>query len=108
MEYTVKLLSSMGIGIILGILINKNGKKTGKEFTWLSKLSGKVQTLVVVYLLFILGIRIGSDEQVFAELDRLWIVALVITVAAMSMGVFLVHLLRKALKFDKEGVKMDD
>ena len=108
MAYTAKLLSIMAVGIVVGILVNKNTKKTGNKFEWLTKTSGKIQTMVVIYLLFILGTRIGSDEQVFAELDRLWIVALVITVAAMAVGVLLVHLLRKALKFDQEGVKMDD
>jgi len=108
MAYTAKLLSIMAVGILAGILIDKNGKKTGREWEWLSKLSGKVQTFVVIYLLFILGVRIGSDEQVFAQLDKLWIVALVITAAAMTVGLVLVHLLRKALKFDGEGVKVDD
>ena len=108
MAYTAKLLSIMAVGILVGILVNKKGKQTGKDYGWLSKVSGKVQTFVVIYLLFILGTRIGSDEQVFAELDRLWIVARVITVAAMATGVLLVHILRKALKFDKEGVKLDD
>ena len=100
MAYTAKLLSIMAVGILVGILVNKKGKKTGNDFGWLSKASGKVQTFVVIYLLFILGTRIGSDEQVFAELDRLWIVALVITVAAMATGVLLVHILRKVLKFE--------
>ena len=108
MAYTAKLLSIMAVGILVGILVNKKGKQTGKDYGWLSKASGKAQTFVVIYLLFILGTRIGSDEQVFAELDRLWIVALVITVAAMATGVLLVHILRKALKFDKEGVKLND
>ncbi len=108
MSYTAKLLSIMAVGILVGILVDKNGKKTGKEWNWLSKLSGRVQTFVVIYLIFVLGVRIGADEQVFEQLDRLWIVALVITVAGMSLGLALVHLLRKALKFDKEGVKADD
>ena len=105
MSYTAKLLSIMAVGILVGILVDKNGKKTGKEWNWLS---GRVQTFVVIYLIFVLGVRIGADEQVFEQLDRLWIVALVITVAGMSLGLALVHLLRKALKFDKEGVKADD
>ena len=108
MAYTAKLLSIMAVGVIVGIFINKNTKKTGNKYEWLTKTSGKIQTAVVIYLLFILGTRIGSDEQVFAELDKLWIVALAITAAGMVTGVILMHIVRKFLKFDKEGVKLDD
>lgn len=108
MAYTAKLLSIMAVGVIIGIFINKNTKKTGNKYEWLTKTSGKIQTAVVIYLLFILGTRIGSDEQVFAELDTLWIVALVITAAAMITGLVFMHFARKFLKFDKEGVKLDD
>ena len=108
MAYTAKLLSIMAVGVVIGILINKNTKKTGNKYEWLSSISGKIQTAVVIYLLFILGIRIGSDEQVFAELDRLWIVALVITMAGMGVGLLFMHIARKFMKFDREGVKLDD
>lgn len=108
MAYTAKLLSIMAVGIFLGILIDKDEKNTKRTWKWLSGLSGKVQSFVVVYLIFILGVRIGSDQQVFEQLGQLWIVALVITAAAMGAGLVLIHLLRKALKFDKEGVRMDD
>ena len=108
MAYTAKLLSIIVVGILIGIGINKNSKKTGKDWEWLSRLSGKVQTFVVIYLIFVLGVRIGSDRHVFEQLDKLWIVALVITVAAMGLGLLFVHILRKVLKFDREGVKADD
>ena len=108
MAYTAKLLSIMAVGVVIGIMVNKKTKATGNKFEWLTKTSGRIQTAVVIYLLFILGIRIGSDEQVFAELDRLWIVALVITVAGMAVGLLFMNIVRKALKFDKEGVKLDD
>lgn len=108
MSYTIKLLSIMAVGIVIGFCINKSSKKTGKNWDWLSKLSGKVQSFVVIYLIFVLGMRIGADEQVFEQLDRLWIIALAVTVAGMAVGLLLVHLLRKALKFDKEGVRQDD
>ena len=52
MAYTAKLLSIMAVGILVGILVNKKGKQTGKDYGWLSKASGKVQTFVVIYLLF--------------------------------------------------------
>ncbi|MBQ5797205.1 MAG: hypothetical protein IIW15_04155, partial [Firmicutes bacterium] len=64
MAYTAKLLSIMAVGVIIGIFINKNTKKTGNNYEWLTKTSGKIQTAEVIYLLFILGTRIGSDEQV--------------------------------------------
>ncbi len=108
MLYTLKLLSLVVLGTIAGAWIKKAEAKKEADWSKLFFWTGKVQTVAVVFLIFVLGLEIGADPQVFESLGTIGIAALVITAAGMSGGVLLMHLLRRALKFDREGVKTDD
>lgn len=68
-------LGVMIIGIILGRLLHRP----------LAKLPlGHIMFVAVLFLLFILGLQIGANEALFAQLDRLGLLAAGLTIAALA------------------------
>lgn len=72
MNSMILILSSMFVGIVLGVLLRK------WSFGWVEK--GSV--IVVWGLLFLLGIELGSNPQVVAALPTMGLSALIIALAA--------------------------
>lgn len=71
--YTV--LALMLVGMALGHLLRAHLSR---------RLLGSAVTLAVLLLLFLLGLELGGDVQVFARLHLLGAYALVITIGALS------------------------
>lgn len=61
-------------GICLGYLFRRN------EWKWI----GKIITMLIWILLFLLGIEVGSNRQIVEGLGTLGVEALVITIAAVG------------------------
>ena len=91
METFLATLQSLGLylGVIaLGALVGSRRAVRGKELTWL----GRLQTVVLILLIFTLGVEIGADEQVVASLGSIGLSALVITLFVLAGSVLAVLL----------------
>lgn len=63
------------------------------------------QTIALVFILFVMGLRIGADEKVINSIQDLGIKALVYATFSILFSVLFVWIARKALKFNRKGVK---
>ena len=100
MGLLILYLGMVLIGYIVGAkFINKE-----KDYSWISK----VTTGCLVLLIFTMGARIGSNEQVIQSLSTIGIKAAIITVICFAGSIFGVFVVRKLLKIDRKGVKIDD
>lgn len=102
METFLATLQSLGLylGVIaLGALVGSRRAVRGKELTWL----GRLQTVVLILLIFTLGVEIGADEQVVASLGSIGLSALVITLFVLAGSVLAVLLIRKCMGLDRQG-----
>ena len=67
------------------------------------KHAGKVQTVAITALVFVMGSRIGSDEEIVKSLDTIGITAFVMTVFILAGSVLAVLITRKIFGFDRYG-----
>lgn len=70
--------------------------------------SQKIQTVALVVVIFTMGMKIGSDEQVINSLHTIGIKALLMVIGALAGSILFVYLGRRFLKIDKRGYKMND
>ncbi len=77
------ILGSLSFGLIVGFFVR------GKN---LSKI-GKIITVLIWVLLFCLGVKLGADEEVVAQLPTMGLEALAITLGAVTGSVFFAWLL---------------
>lgn len=87
-----------------GYLIGNKLLPKNKEYKWVTK----VQMVAVTILIFTMGARIGADESIVAGLGSIGFISAVITVFTMVGSVLMVFLLRKFLKTDRKGLKIND
>lgn len=69
-------------------------------------LTGKLTTAGVMFLLFLLGGQIGSDEEILAGLGQMGVQAVLFAIAAIAGSVFAVKALEAVLPLkpaEKEG-----
>jgi len=59
-------------------------------------------------VIFLMGIKIGSDEQVISSLGAIGFSSLIVTVFAMTGSVIAVIGLRKFLKIDRKGTRRNE
>jgi uncharacterized membrane protein YbjE (DUF340 family) len=71
----------MTVGIILGFFL-KSKKK-------LVRLNDKLVTYAIYLLLFMLGISIGSNEQIMNSLSSLGLIALIVTIGGVLGSIVL-------------------
>lgn len=67
------------------------------------KVMGKIshiQTIILFGLIFVMGVRVGMDEQVISSIGQIGIMAFVFAVVTMSMSILFVHIVRKRLFTD--------
>ena len=62
-----------------------------------------LQTIALVALVFVMGARIGSEDEIVRSLDTIGLKALVITLFIMAGTVLTAFVVRKLLGFDKYG-----
>jgi uncharacterized membrane protein YbjE (DUF340 family) len=84
------------VGYFIGSFLEKKGI--------VIKGVGKIQTACIMLLVFTMGSRIGSDEEIVKSLGTIGITAFIMTVLAMVGGVIAVFLIRKLFGFDKFGI----
>jgi len=68
------------------------------------KLMGKIsiiQSLILFGLIFIMGIRVGMDEQVVSSIGQIGIMAAVFAVSTAGFSILFVYIARKKLITDK-------
>jgi len=66
---------------------------------------GKIQTVLIMLLIFLIGARIGSDERLIDSVGTIGVSALVVTIATMCGSVLAIFVMRKCLKIDRKGDK---
>ena len=104
MEEILKLLI-LYLGIaILGYLVGNRLFPKGKNYKWITT----IQMVAVAMLIFTMGARIGEDEQIIGSMGEIGLVSFVLTAFSITGSVLMVFLLRKILKTDKWGIKIND
>lgn len=100
MGYIVLYLGICLIGYFLGARLKKKDIKIG----W----TGKVQTVMLVVLLFTMGTRLGANKEVIQSLGSIGLTSFILTILVFIGSVGAVYITRKLLKIDSKGVRVDD
>lgn len=88
-------LSLAAVGYIIATRIRSKKEKFG----W----TGKVQTVAIMLLVFVMGTRMGSNSEVIANLKSIGLYALLITFIIMSMSILAVFIARKIMGINRYG-----
>ncbi len=89
------------MAVIIGYFIGRGARKKGLNFFW----TGTVQTVAIILLVFFMGSRIGSNEEVVDSLDSIGLYALIITIIIDIFSVLMVSISRRVLGFNRFGVR---
>lgn len=90
--------------MLIGYYIGTKFRKTGSDF----KIVNKVMTFCISMLVFLMGIKMGSDEKVISNLKTIGLDAFIITVLLMAGAVISITIARKIMKIDRFGVIKGD
>ena len=85
--------------VVAGYFIGSKARAHKDRMGWLSPLI----SVIVVVLLFVLGARLGSNEEVFSQLGTIGIKSFILAVGGVAGSVLLVYIVRKIVGIDKEG-----
>ena len=96
MTDVIMYLSFCVVGYVLGIPLRKVKNKLG----WV----GTAQSASVIALVFIMGIRIGSNEQIVGNLGSYGIYSAIYTLVILFMSALAVSIVRRFLKMDRYGL----
>ena len=95
----MKLLALYWSFMVIGYIIAWRASKNGKQFHWVAP-----AMLITVYgLCFIMGLRMGSNEQVISNLGSIGLMALVITVFTIFGSMGAIFLTRRLFHMDRRG-----
>ena len=89
---------------IAGYFIGTKLKRSGQSLPWV----GKTQTVVIVVLVFLMGSRIGANDEIVASLDTIGLVSLAYTLIIMAVTCLAYSIARRLLGFDRYGVRRKD
>lgn len=67
---------------------------------------GKALTVIMYIIVFVMGIRMGSNEEVTANLGTIGVQSVIISVLTIAFSILAVTLMRKLMKIDKTGMKI--
>jgi uncharacterized membrane protein YbjE (DUF340 family) len=81
-------------GMLIGFLLNRNVK--------IIKISGKLSTWFIYVFLFLLGISVGSSEEIMRNFVKIGVQAIIITVGAISGSVLASYFIFKRFFKEKE------
>ena len=95
MELIPILLGIVVAGYFIGSKVRAHKDRMG----WLSPLI----SIIVVVLLFVLGARLGSNEEVFSQLGTIGIRSFILAVGGVAGSVLLVYIVRKIVGIDSKG-----
>ena len=65
---------------------------------------GTAQLVSVLCVVFIMGVRVGSNQQVIRDLGTYGVIALVFTIVVVVCSIFAVHLARRIVGLDRYGL----
>ena len=100
----MKLLALYWSFLVIGYIIAWNASKKGKTFPWVA-----TAMMGTVYgLCFIMGLRMGANEQVISNLGSIGLMALVITICCIFGSIGAIFLTRKLLGMDRHGEFISD
>ena len=100
----MKLLILYWSFLVIGYILSWNAAKKGKSFPWVAR-----AMMGTVYgLCFIMGLRMGANEQVISNLGSIGVMALVITLCCILGSMGAIFLMRKMLRMDRYGELVDD
>lgn len=91
----LRVLMYFGI-LAVGWYLSSRGKIHEK----LMKQISSIQTIILYGLIFIMGVRIGTDEQILASLGQIGIMAAVFALLTASMSILFVYAGRKKIIYD--------
>ena len=74
-----------------------------RDYNMLIQWTGRMQTVAIVLLIFTMGMRMGANPEVVANLNTIGIYALIMTVSAIFFSVISMTFARKALGIDRYG-----
>ena len=90
-----RVLMYFGI-LALGWFISSKGKIHGK----LMKKISSIQSIILFGLVFIMGVRIGMDEQILSSIGQIGIMAAVFALMTGLFSILFVYIARKKLIAD--------
>jgi len=90
----------LAVGVLFGSKIVPQGKEI--------KHTNILFPALVFIVIFLMGVTIGSDEQVISSIGEIGASSFLITIAAMTGSVVAVTILRKFLKIDRKGIRRDE
>lgn len=86
----LRVLFYFGI-LALGWFLSSKGKVREN----LMKKISAIQSIILFGLIFIMGIRIGMDQQILSSIGQIGIMAAVFALTTSLLSIFLVNILRK-------------
>lgn len=89
---------------IIGYFVGNELRKRKKKIKWV----GLVQSIAVVVLVFIMGSRLGANDDVLKGLNSIGLTSFVLTIFALIGSVLSIIIARKLFKINREGVREDD
>ncbi len=92
------LILYLGITFV-GYIIGSKVRDKKDRLSW----TGKVQTVAITCLVMLMGMRMGSNEEITANLSTIGLSALVITVIVMAFSIIAIFLTRKLMNIDRYG-----
>lgn len=95
MDVLILYLSLCLVGYFIGAFLKKRNI--------VLKGASVIQTVALVALVFVMGARIGSEDEIVRSLDTIGLKAFVITMFIMAGTVLAAFVVRKLLGFDKRG-----
>lgn len=83
----------------LGYIVAAKCRNIREKFFW----TGKVQTLAIVFLILVMGMRMGSNEEIIRNLGTIGLSALLITIVIQIFCIIAVGIFRKITGIDRKG-----
>lgn len=67
---------------------------------------GKALTIIMYIIVFVMGIRMGSNEEVTANLGTIGVQSVLISALTIVFSILAITLMRKLMKIDKSGMRI--
>ena len=96
------LILYLGITLV-GYILGSRLRSMRQNLGW----TGKVQLVALVILVLLMGMRMGSNEEVTANISTIGVSAFLMTVVIMSFSVAAIWLARHVMKIDRYGRLQD-
>ena len=96
------LILYLGITLV-GYILGSRLRSVRQNLGW----TGKVQLVALVILVLLMGMRMGSNEEVTANISTIGVSAFLMTVVIMSFSVVAIWLARHVMKIDRYGTLQD-